>query len=354
MTKRLLLSKQRQAIFVLMSLAVGLVISLGFLELAARIYMHTTKIPIRRDPVVFVEDPKGGELFDPGVGWKARPFYRDEVNGVFTNNHGMRMSENIDYEPEFYAKPRVLLVGDSMVFGFGVKQPFIFSEVLQREMPQLRVINTGVVGYNNVQEDVTMRRLLPVIRPQLSILFFCEANDALANDRNDHFMPYATLRGDGVVLHEASKYNPPSLYKRLDLWPVIDRLLKLRGKDLAYARDFIDLLLRKENSYVMRLETKLIEDIAQVSRSANTKLVIIDVPTFGEMRGEDTRNRVLQAVCRRVNVRYLNLKDVYPADSASLFLPNDQHWNQKGHRFIASLLENVVTEEINPQATASR
>jgi hypothetical protein len=354
MTKRLLLSKQRQAIFVVMSLAVGLVISLGFLELAARVYMHTTKIPIRRDPVVFVDDPRGGELFDPGVGWKGRPFYRDEVNGVFGNNHGLRMSENIDYGSEFYAKPRVLLVGDSMVYGFGVKQPFIFSEVLQREMPQLRVINTGVVGYNNVQEDVTMRRLLPVIRPQLSILFFCEANDALANDRNDHFMPYATLRGDDVVLHEASKYNPPPLYERLDLWPVMDRLLKLRGKDLTYARDFIDLVVRKENSYVMRLETKLIEDIAQLSRSANTKLVIIDVPTFGEMHREDTRNRVLQAVCRRVNVRYLNLKDVYPADSASLFLPNDQHWGQKGHRFIASLLESLVTEEINPQATASR
>lgn len=354
MTKRPLLSKQRQAIFVVMSLAVGLVISLGLLELAARVYMHTTKAPIRRDPVVFVDDPRG-YMFDPGVGWKFRPGpYRNEVNGVFINNQGMRMSQNIDYGPEFYAKPRVLLVGDSMVNGFNVKQPFIFSEVLQREMPQMRVINAGVVGYNNVQEDVTMRRLLPVIRPQLSILFFCEANDALANDRNDHFMPYATLRGDGVVLHEASKYDPPPLYKRLDLWPVMDRLLKLRGKDLIYARDIIDLVVRKESSYVMRLETKLIEDIAQVSRSANTKLVIIDVPTFGEMHKEDTRNRVLQAVCRRVNVRYLNLKDVYPADSASLFLPNDQHWSQKGHRFIASLLENLVTEEINQQATASR
>jgi hypothetical protein len=82
--------------------------------------------------------------------------------------------------------------------------------------------------------------------------------------------------------------------------------------------------------------------------------VIIDVPTFSEMHSEDTRNRVLQDVCRRVNVRYLNLKDVYSADSASLFLPKDQHWSQKGHRFIASLLENLVTEEINPQATASR
>ncbi|MBV9743496.1 MAG: hypothetical protein JO099_07015, partial [Acidobacteriia bacterium] len=180
------MSKQRQAIFVVMSLAFGLVISLGLLELAARVYMHTAKVPIKRDPVVFVDDP-GGYAFDPGVGWKPRPNSRDEVNGIFINNLGMRMSKTFDYEPEFYAKPRVLLVGDSMVYGFNVTQPFIFSEVLQREMPQLRVINAGIVGYNNVQEDVTMRRLLPLIRPQLSVLFFCENNDALANDRNDHF-----------------------------------------------------------------------------------------------------------------------------------------------------------------------
>src|SRR5579871_2878084 len=102
------MSKQRQAIFVVMSLAVGLVMSLGFLELAARVYMHLTKIPIRRDPVVFVDDPKG-YAFDPGVGWKSRPNYRDEVNGLVINNQGMRMSKNFDYEPGFYAKPRVLL-----------------------------------------------------------------------------------------------------------------------------------------------------------------------------------------------------------------------------------------------------
>jgi hypothetical protein len=348
------MSKQRQALFAVLSVGIGLVISLGLLELGAHVYVHTAKRPFIPDPLEFVDSPQEVHVFDPGVGWRLRPFYRDDDNGVFVNNRGLRMSEDIDYGPAFYAKPRVLLVGDSMVFGPKVKQPSIFSEVLQREMPQVRVINTGVIGYNNVLEDVTMRRLLPLVRPQLSVLFFCEFNDALSNNRNDHFQAYATLEGNGVVLHEASRHDHQPFYKRLDLWLVTNRLLGLNGRDLIYARDRVDLVVRKKDAYVMRLESKLIEDIAQVSRSANTKLVVIDVPTNDQIHREDTRNWVLQDVCRRVNVRYLNLKDVYPANSGPLFLVNDAHWSEKGHRFVADVLQKIVTEEINPQATALR
>src|SRR5438094_961279 len=66
------------------------------------------------------------------------------------NDKGLRGK---DYPYERVAgKRRVLVLGDSLVFGYGVEQDEVFTDVLEGMLPATEVINAGVSGYGTDQE----------------------------------------------------------------------------------------------------------------------------------------------------------------------------------------------------------
>jgi GDSL-like Lipase/Acylhydrolase family len=83
---------------------------------------------------------------------------------------------------------RIMVLGDSLTAGIGVAEPDRFTEVLERELearyPGVRfeVINLGVQGFETVQEYMVLRRMWPVVRPDLTIVGFFD------NDPNLHYV----------------------------------------------------------------------------------------------------------------------------------------------------------------------
>jgi hypothetical protein len=101
-------------------------------------------------------------------------------NVVRLNSHGLRMDEDIAFEKR-RGEQRVLVIGDSTAFGWGVSQGETFSDSLQRRLRSSRgdqwtVINAGVNGYNTSQEVeyflLTGRRY----QPDIVVLMF-NSND---------------------------------------------------------------------------------------------------------------------------------------------------------------------------------
>lgn len=96
--------------------------------------------------------------------------YATGVN-VNINSLGLRNPEISEAQTK-----RILLIGDSMMFGFGLKEQFLISVQLQNILKNLdtdyEVINAGVCGYNLVQNFEKLKLLYEEIKPDYVIFTF--------------------------------------------------------------------------------------------------------------------------------------------------------------------------------------
>jgi lysophospholipase L1-like esterase len=115
---------------------------------------------------------------DDDLYWRLRPHQSGFVwmgNGTFRspeahiNEFGLRGNDDdVDGHAERF---RILMLGDSYTFGSGVADDQTFSAVLQRALgPRVDVLNGGVPGYGVFQDARALRRLGPLLRPQLVVV----------------------------------------------------------------------------------------------------------------------------------------------------------------------------------------
>jgi lysophospholipase L1-like esterase len=91
---------------------------------------------------------------------------------------------------------RVIGIGDSYSYGFGVPRQKVFLKVAEQELNRragrpVEVINFGVPGYNTAMEAAVFGELTPSWRPDLVVIQF---------SRNDWNLPnFIQTRGNGLV-----------------------------------------------------------------------------------------------------------------------------------------------------------
>jgi hypothetical protein len=99
--------------------------------------------------------------YDARYGWSHIP----GASGTFAA-HGIDSSVQINAkgfrgpEVEYARDPnrqRLLVLGDSYVWGYGVNQEEMFTEQLKRMRPEIEVVNLGVSGYSTDQELLLYR-----------------------------------------------------------------------------------------------------------------------------------------------------------------------------------------------------
>ena len=130
-----------------------------------------------------VDHPQLGYEHPRGISYKLGE------NQVILNRNGLRDREIT------YAKPvgesRILTLGDSVTFGWGVDQGQTFSDYMEpllkeRTGRQWEVINAGVNGYNTEQERTWLELEGLKYRPDIVVLTY------VGNDIDEIFDPNAT------------------------------------------------------------------------------------------------------------------------------------------------------------------
>lgn len=177
------------------------------------------------DPGLIWRDPASGDdglqfyRFHPEVGLFHKPSFRGEYRGVVyeTNAMGLR-GPALSREPD-PDRPRILLLGDSLVWGYGVAADDTLRAALARLRPGLEWVNLGVAGFGTGQEWMLLRAEGLPLRPSRVVLLF-----TLANDVEDTFVP------DSVAAYPANLFwlDPQgrlrvqrfelSPWERLGLW----------------------------------------------------------------------------------------------------------------------------------------
>ncbi len=136
-------------------LYLGFTLFFGYLllEIATRLLVPAIKI----EPAV----PRSVGTFDEQLGWGLKP--NTEASSSRTgypisykiNSRGLRDAETTLKKPTDIF--RIVLIGDSRTFGFGVPIEKHFSTVLEGYFNNIEVINLGVGGYGVGQELLSLR-----------------------------------------------------------------------------------------------------------------------------------------------------------------------------------------------------
>lgn len=154
--------------FRLLSVAVGL--SMGLL--VAEIALRLMALPICKNPLPDLYQPAEDEL----LRFRMKPGFRGWAYGAWveTNLRGYR----VHTRPNNRSGRPIVVVGDSIVFGFGLEQQQTLTERLrvhlERQLdgkaPVPEIVNMGVCGYNLEQELIAFRQDGATLHPSIVVL----------------------------------------------------------------------------------------------------------------------------------------------------------------------------------------
>ena len=120
--------------------------------------------------------------YDSLLGWKNKPnaegifVMPDSTTLVKINSKGLRDKEYDYNKPE--GIKRIIVLGDSFTWGYGVEAKDRFTEILNNKLPDnYEVINMGVSGYGTDQELLTLEREGLKYNPDLVVVGFHPGTD---------------------------------------------------------------------------------------------------------------------------------------------------------------------------------
>jgi hypothetical protein len=329
-----------------------LVLGLIGLELVAR----------RLDPGYLVET-RGIHVFSPRYGWKGRPGASAKMgSGLVTlNGRGYRGRELP--LPRRGDLTRVVVLGDSVAFGFGVSDAEAFPELLDSRDNGLEVGNLAVEGYGPGQELLVLLREGLRLQPDLVVLATC-----LRNDLVDAVLPVALYNGrsprprfrlvDGrLVLDDGAMRL--SAAERAVRWLSDYSYLFNRASALVPARPATAVeswRVRKraalrDESYALRLTLALVLEMDQVCREHGIDFLAAAFPSGLGYAGqpqlhrrfvEELETRGAWVVDVGTSFRELGLTP------AELAIDKTGHLAPEGHAIACSVLEREITARIDP------
>ena len=115
------------------------------------------------------------------MGWERRPNFKGYLARELRGHDPARYVREFDSQGFFAVDTeqvratdhkRILAIGDSNTFGWGVPTGNSFTEVLDRMLPDASVINLGTNGYTSFQGYATLVRYFDTVRPDLVIASF--------------------------------------------------------------------------------------------------------------------------------------------------------------------------------------
>lgn len=331
-----------------------LVLSIGFSLVMAEVILRLLPLPIvqrirsRQQAQVGRREahPPGLYRLDPEVGWTLAPGFSgrfigtDFDIGVEANPDGLRNRAVGDRAPDTY---RILGLGDSFAFGWGVENEDSLFKALERGLNKdsrlsYEVINAGIPGYGTHEALQLLRAVGLDYEPDLVILAFYEGNDY----RNNGDSPRRRVIEDGY-LREAARASTParSVLER----SVLAGLVSAKASGLVQKRRF-----RSD----VRKTGELLQTMMSVLAAKGVAFAVLLIPDQDPevysrpalLRAYDRlamgttpleARQELRAVCEAAHVPYIQLSARFEGASSDLRL-EDTHLNSRGHEAAADEL----------------
>jgi len=297
---------------------------------------------------------------DPEAGYRLAPEFsgRIERAGIVTdfatNSLGLRGSE-----PGPKSRPRILALGDSFTWGWGVSQGEEWIRVVERELNEERgegsveTWNGAVNGYGTANELALLERVGPDLQPDLVLLGF------FANDMTDNLLgPDAFTIRDGYLFdrfshdyfRESFLARESHLYRLLSVAWETARVKYFGGVPTTRA---VKNFSQEEFERGRDLSAELILRMRDRAAAMGARFAVVwlpaDVYALGGSRPEDIPLRhQLQERVAAAGIPSLDLLPVFLQESriSGLYLlPADGHLSVRGNRVVGRAVARWILEE---------
>lgn len=320
--------------------ALGTLLALLALEGLSRL-VFPDWAPTRADRNFWAHDEVLGWAHRPGE--TSRMVHVDFEIDVAINSMGLRDTE-YGAEPA-PGKRRVIVLGDSFGWGFGVEREQIFCELIEAERDDLEVVNASVSGYGTDQQSLWFEHAGRKLHPDVVLLLFYE-NDFENNARGFqyyHHKPRFDLNELGVLELLGTPVPEPTLAERAHAYLLghtylLARIYALMGpgrlpEDIADAQraQAEDRLSR--SGEVTRL---LMARIAAHAAEAGAEFIVASVPMHAAYRA------ALSEMVEAAGGKYVPLDEAFEGVDEPTTFEHDGHWNARGHALAARHLADAI------------
>ncbi len=270
--------------------------------------------------------PYGYRLWPSRTTTYLHPKQNPRLLTVRSNRHGFRGARELD-EPD--ARPRIVVLGDSMVFGDGVEEQERFTDQLEARRPGWRVDNLGMTGFG---PDLMLRALEDVelpLRPAVVVLVMY--TDDFRRVRPDYAglgfeIPRFVVRSGHLV---SIDYPRHAAWTR---WSTVTAIREVhwRLSDSEWG-----------------LNEAILDRFREHAAAAPFQLVLVFLPGKSDTPNDVARRTWLRTYAERTGTVFLDLTDaILDENPESPFIHNDWHLNPRGHFIVANQLERLLSETV--------
>ena len=270
---------------------------------------------------------------------------------------------------------RILILGDSIAFGYGVTYENTFANRLEDllnagEGNSYEVIDSGVPSFNTLQEVTYFREEGIRFEPDVVILALCwndiNSKSSVAVDREGFLIQPGVKPSSFQRWTETEQgYRVRNLVKRSSfLYFVVNRVRvvkeRLNGQVPQETQIRSAVLTGGAHPAVAAGWAEVgrqVAGLAELCASRGIQLLVTALPMpelleGGPYPGSQYPGEVVR-LCRRLGINCVDLLPAFQRQfhgHASLFIPYDgDHPNERGHRIIADSLYSVLREGASPR-----
>jgi lysophospholipase L1-like esterase len=332
--------------------------TLAFAEIAARLVAPGWS-PLHAERNFWQHDAHLGWAHVPGRQGVFR--HPDFEVGIAISAQGLR-----DREYPFERTPgrsRMLVLGDSFAWGFGVEAKQGFSEILESRRPDWEIVNAAVSGYGTDQELLFLEERGLRWNPDVVLLLLHpnDFDDNAAAARYGYPKPRFALGADGLELTNVPV--PPLglrarlhrallqrsfVYHRVHLarsaWsesrathppsPAAEERAAHAGSEAGGRPS-----AQPARDSKLELIAALLARLHQRAASAGARLVVVSAPSPPRVR------EFLYGALAEQGVPYVPLDEAFGGlPREETHFARDPHWNAEGQRVAADAIEDFLVE----------
>lgn len=300
--------------------------------------------------------------YDSLLGWSHEPgqegiFETPQFRTVVRiNENGLRDRQR-SYERQTDSE-RILVLGDSFAWGYGVEESERFSQLLETKLG-VEVINAGVSGYSTDQELLWYKNEGIKYETDLVVLVIA-GNDVGDNEQqlvsSIYYKPRFVIEDNQLTLtnYPVPKTSPRgklvySLSQRSALAFFLVQqyfeLLSLHGKskvDSIPVKSSVSSANAESDPF--KLTIALVDEIRSIAESKEAKFMVVTTGQWWNYRSEETYKDFVTSLQREGFV-VLDIESLPGFDPDEMLIPDDGHWNQSGHAFVAAKIKDLILRQ---------
>jgi len=335
-------------------LCMAIVLAAGLCELLLRIIDH----PLARPHVDYVAWYKPSEHYGHELVADFEGFGPLNVP-VKINENGFR--DGAHTKEKAPGVVRILGLGDSFMFGWGVQADEIFLKRLETRLKgrvdrTVETINAGVPGWGLNQYYLFLKQAGMQLSPDLVVLaYFADDLSGPPQDSIQPDMRYAGgLEYKGSFMHYSRLFNflksISHLVREKNRPARISYLHDLDARRSEWSQRAAYLMAESSQEETERYAGMLKAHLTRLKslvNDAGSEIVIVYLPDLSQLHHPESQliNRVLLKICQQILIPFADMTSIFERsrDTDRYYLwPKDPHINRVGHEEVAAALEQVI------------